>query len=221
MILVVRYRWQPAWHELNEKRVPQMIYCMLNCFVKHRRLRCFQNMHNMLHYTTLHYTTLHYTTLHYTTLHYTTLHYTTLHYTTLHYTTLHYTTLHYTTLHYTIQRHATPRHATPRHATPRHATPRHATPRHATPRHATPRHATPRHATPRHATPRHAKDIGVRRFDERMTMACDLLSFITCPLSERHVFVSCTQVSIHSRACVWSVGGSGVVIWWMLCFYII
>ena len=50
-------------------------------------------------------------------------------------------------------------------------------------------------------------DVGVRRLDERMTMACDLLSFITSPLSQSHLFASCTQASIRARACVWSIGG--------------
>ena len=49
--------------------------------------------------------------------------------------------------------------------------------------------------------------VGVRRLDERMTMACDLLSFNTSPLSESHAFASCTQASIRARACAWSVGG--------------
>ena len=51
-------------------------------------------------------------------------------------------------------------------------------------------------------------DVGVRRLDERMTMACDMLSFITSPLSQSHTFASCTQASIRARACVWSVGGT-------------
>ena len=70
-------------------------------------------------------------------------------------------------------------------------------------------------------------DVGVRRHDEWMTMACDLLSFITSPLSQSHAFASCTQASIRARACVWSVGGkvmyswvSSAYKWWrILCFY--
>ena len=50
-------------------------------------------------------------------------------------------------------------------------------------------------------------DVGERRLDERMTMACDLLSFVTSLLSQSHAFASCTQASIRARACVWSVGG--------------
>ena len=50
-------------------------------------------------------------------------------------------------------------------------------------------------------------DVGVRRLDERMTMACDLLSFIASPLSQSHVFASCTQASLRASAGVWSVGG--------------
>ena len=48
-------------------------------------------------------------------------------------------------------------------------------------------------------------DVGVGRLHERMTMACDLLSFI--PLSQSHAFASCMQSSILARACMWSVGG--------------
>ena len=50
-------------------------------------------------------------------------------------------------------------------------------------------------------------DVGVRRLDERMTMACNCLSFITSPLSQSHAFASCTQASIRARTCVWSIGG--------------
>ena len=39
-------------------------------------------------------------------------------------------------------------------------------------------------------------DVGARRLDERMTMACVLLSLITSPLSQSHVFAPCTQASI-------------------------
>ena len=41
-------------------------------------------------------------------------------------------------------------------------------------------------------------EVGLRRLDEWMTMACDLLSFITIPLSQSHAFASCMQASIHS-----------------------
>ncbi|KAK2172199.1 hypothetical protein NP493_985g00040 [Ridgeia piscesae] len=69
-------------------------------------------------------------------------------------------------------------------------------------------------------------EVGVRRLDEWMTMACDLLLFITSPLSQSHAFASCTQASIRARVCVWSVGGKlmyswvlSAYMWWqMLCF---
>ena len=50
-------------------------------------------------------------------------------------------------------------------------------------------------------------NVGVRTLDERMTMACDLLSFITSPLSQSHAFASCMQASIRARACF-------VIGWW-------
>ena len=56
-------------------------------------------------------------------------------------------------------------------------------------------------------------DVGVRRLDEWKTMACDLLSFITSPLSQSHAFASCTQASMRARACVWSVGGKVMYSW--------
>ena len=49
--------------------------------------------------------------------------------------------------------------------------------------------------------------IGVRRLGERITMASDLFSFMTSPLSQSHVFTSCMQASMRARACMWSVGG--------------
>ena len=50
-------------------------------------------------------------------------------------------------------------------------------------------------------------DVGIRKRDERLTMACELLLFVTIRLSLSHVFASCTQASIRARACVWSVDG--------------
>ena len=51
-----------------------------------------------------------------------------------------------------------------------------------------------------------ASEVGIRRLDERMTMACDLLSFVTSPLSQSHSFAFFTQASKRARACVWSGG---------------
>ena len=44
--------------------------------------------------------------------------------------------------------------------------------------------------------------MGVRRLGERITTASDLFSFMTCPLSQSHVFTSSIAI-----ACMWSVGG--------------
>ena len=50
-------------------------------------------------------------------------------------------------------------------------------------------------------------ELGLRRLGERITMASDVFSFVTGPLSQSHVFTSCMQAYMRATPCMWSFGG--------------